>query len=159
MTNAEKLVLLLSSSGEKGKKLVLAESCTAGLIANLLAEVPGASKILWGSFVCYTISAKNKMLGISEDSIEQYGAVSKETACAMAKGALEKSDADIAISITGLAGPQGDGSGVPIGTIWIGIALKQEIFAKKFNFAGSRNEVRKKSAETAIKELLAYLQV
>jgi len=159
MTDAEKLILFLSSSGEKEKKLALAESCTAGLIADLLAQVPGASKILWGSFVCYTISAKIKMLGISEDLIKRYGAVSKETACAMARGALEKSEADIAISITGLAGPQGDNSEVPVGTIWIGIALKEEVFAKKFNFAGSRNDVRKKSAETAIKELLAYLQV
>ncbi|MDR2257578.1 MAG: nicotinamide-nucleotide amidohydrolase family protein, partial [Treponema sp.] len=84
--------------------LVLAESCTAGLASDLIARIPGASRVLWGSFVCYTVEAKISMLGLNRDLIEKYGAVSRETACAMAEGALEKSGAPLAAAVTGLAG-------------------------------------------------------
>jgi PncC family amidohydrolase len=152
MENSERLVSLLSSAE---KKIVLAESCTAGLIADIIAKTPGASKVLWGSFVCYTVSAKNIMLGIPENLIAHYGAVSRETACAMAESALEKSDADIALSVTGLAGPDGDGTDTPVGTVWIAIALKgKEIFAKRFRFVGNRNEIRMSAVNIAVKELL-----
>ncbi|MCL2834716.1 MAG: CinA family protein [Treponema sp.] len=138
-------------------KTAAAESCTAGLAADLLARIPGASKVLWGSFVCYTPEAKIRMLGVGEDTLKRYGAVSRETACEMAKGALEKSGADFAFSITGVAGPGMDGS-IPAGTVWISAAHKgDDVNAKLFKFRGSRNTVRRRAAKKAIDELLNIL--
>jgi PncC family amidohydrolase len=134
---------------ETSKILVAAESCTAGLVADALARIPGASRVLWGSFVCYTVDAKDKMLGV--DTVEQFGAVSKETALAMARGALARSSADIAVAITGLAGPDGDGSGVKVGTVWIAAATGEKDNAEVFHFNGSRNEVRLAAAEEALR--------
>jgi len=152
MTDAEILVERLAAAS---KKVVFAESCTAGSASGLLASAPGASGVLWGSFVCYAIPAKVKMLGLNKGLIMRYGAVSRETACAMAAGALKQSGADFAVSITGLAGPDGDGSGVPVGTVWIGLASQAEgSSAKEFRYAGARNEVRERAAQEALRELL-----
>jgi PncC family amidohydrolase len=152
MADAEDLLRNLSA---RGAKLVLAESCTAGLAADLLACIPGASRVLWGSFICYTEDAKAAMLGLDRKKIEQYGAVSRETACAMAEGALAKSGAFAAGAVTGLAGPDGDGSGLPLGTVWIASALKGGLTtAGVFHFSGSRNEIRRAAADCVIGELL-----
>ncbi|MCL2174910.1 MAG: nicotinamide-nucleotide amidohydrolase family protein [Treponema sp.] len=143
-------------------KLVLAESCTAGLISGLLANISGASEVLWGSFVCYTQEAKAQMLGCDNDALNKHGLVSFETACAMAEGALKKSGtisagADIAAAVTGLAGPGGDGVN-PVGTVWIAAAQQgKKTEAKKYNFAGSRNIVRMSAAAAVMKEILKVL--
>jgi PncC family amidohydrolase len=134
-------------------KIALAESCTAGLVSNLLAEIPGASEVLWGSFVCYTPQAKVSMLGIDSKLLDTYGLVSRQTAIAMAQGALEKSRASLAAAVTGLAGPDGDGSEVPIGTVWIALAGDGETRAKEFHFKGTRNEVRKQAAIEVLKAI------
>jgi len=131
-------------------KLALAESCTAGLISGLLANVSGASSALWGSFVCYTKEAKTRMLSLDEKELDKYGLVSEETACKMAQGALKKSSADIACAVTGLAGPLGDGSDVPVGTVWIAAASSGGVEPKKFFFEGGRNEVRLRAAVAAL---------
>ena len=151
---------LIKKFSASGRTLALAESCTAGLVSQLLAGTPGASAVLWGSFVCYSPEAKTAMLGIEKEKIAAFGLVSGETAQLMACGALEKSGADIAAAVTGLAGPEGDGSAVPVGTVWVAAARKNrsetgELFeeAKKFNFSGSRNEVRLQAA-IAVLELL-----
>jgi len=149
---AEKLVKVLS---DRGKFIALAESCTAGLAADFIARVPGASEVFWGSFVTYTPDAKAKMLGIPGTLLKKYGPVSKPIALAMAEGALEKSGAFWAFSVTGLAGPGGDKSEVPIGTVWIGIAGRDgKSQAKMFLFEGSRSEVREAAAAAALEELL-----
>ncbi|MDR3343347.1 MAG: nicotinamide-nucleotide amidohydrolase family protein [Treponema sp.] len=149
---AQGLIHKLSAAS---KTLVLAESCTAGLVADLLARIPGASGVLWGSFVCYTGAAKTAMLGVAPDLIRQYGAVSRETACAMVQGALARSSADMAVSVTGLAGPDGDGTSVPVGTVWIGTAVRgQEPAASVFHYTGSRNDLRAAAALTALGELI-----
>jgi PncC family amidohydrolase len=136
-----------------------AESCTAGLLADLLGQVPGASGCFWGSFVCYTPQAKIQMLGVKEETLAKYGLVSEETARAMALGALVKSGADAAVSITGLAGPGGDGTSVPVGTVWIGTALKAgKIHAAQFHFNGPRNKVRQKAARVALEEIITQLR-
>jgi PncC family amidohydrolase len=141
-----------------GKMAVAAESCTAGLAADLIARIPGASRVFWGSFVTYSIDAKIRMLGIDGALIQKFGAVSRETALAMAAGALEKSGADYAVAVTGLAGPGGDGSGVPVGTVWIATAAAcGEGRASVFRFQGVRNEVRAAAAQKAITELLKRL--
>jgi PncC family amidohydrolase len=154
-----KAEILIEQLKVRGKFLVAAESCTAGMAADMIARVPGASAVFWGSFVTYTLDAKTKMLGVPWECLQKYGAVSRETACAMARGALEKSGADFAFSVTGLAGPDGDGTPTPIGQVWIGLSRQGvESEALCFNFTGNRNEVRQKAAETAIEELLKYIE-
>ena len=142
----------------KNKIVAVAESCSAGIAADLIARVPGASKVFWGSFVSYTPEAKSRMLGLGEEFLSRYGTVSRETACAMALGALEKSGADFAFSITGLAGPGGDAEGRKAGTVWIAM-LRQggEAEAELFHFKGSRNLVRRKAAEKAMELLIKYI--
>jgi len=152
---AEELVRLLTV---RRKMIAVAESCTAGLVADMIARFPGASKVLWGSFVSYTVDAKSRMLGVPKEFIEKYGAVSRPVALAMAEGALEKSGASWALSITGLAGPGGEGA--PVGTVWIGLAeggvglRRRPTEAKSFLFEGSRNKVREAAASAALKALI-----
>jgi PncC family amidohydrolase len=148
-------VALVKKLAAASQKIALAESCTAGLVSGLIAGVPGASGVLWGSFVCYTVEAKAAMLGLDPARIEQFGAVSSETACAMAEAALEKSGADIAASVTGLAGPDGDGTAVPVGTVWVASARRgKRADAVKFHFSGARNEVRSAAACEVIKQVI-----
>lgn len=148
------------------RTLVLAESCTAGLAADLVARIPGASRVLWGSFVCYTEAAKIAMLGLDRQRLEQYGLVSEETAGDMARSALEKSGAALAAAVTGLAGPGGDGSAVPVGEVWAALARNPGrdaaqvpvIAARRFFFAGSRNEIRLQAAAALLEELLTLFE-
>jgi PncC family amidohydrolase len=147
--------VLLEALAAASWTLAAAESCTAGLVADRLARIPGASRVFWGSFVAYAADAKTRLLGVDPALIRRHGAVSRETALAMASGALERSGVHIAVSATGLAGPDGDGSGQPVGTVWIGIArrgLPPEAVACRF--AGDRNAVRSAAAGRAITELL-----
>jgi PncC family amidohydrolase len=153
---AEALIQKLSV---EGRTLALAESCTAGLVADTLARIPGASRVLWGSFVCYSAGAKVSMLGLDRKRLERYGLVSEETARDMVRGALEKSGAAIAAAVTGLAGPEGDGSAVPVGTVWIAAALGGKKAGGSprvldFHFQGARNEVRLQAAVAVLEELL-----
>jgi nicotinamide mononucleotide (NMN) deamidase PncC len=172
---AGELVGLLAG---KSLRVAAAESCTGGLLAAAIAGIPGASNVLWGSFVCYTAEAQQHMLGIEGDVLRKYGLVSGETARAMAEGALIQSaggstavvsgligavschtGADCAVSVTGLAGPEGDGSGLPVGTVWVGTALKNGITrSREFHFKGSRNEVRAQAARQAIREITNLVQ-
>jgi PncC family amidohydrolase len=152
---AEELVKKLSALS---KTVALAESCTAGLVADLIARVPGASNVFWGSFVSYTVDAKVKMLGLDRAAVEKYGPVSRETACAMAAGALEKSGAHMAAAVTGLAGPGGDGTAVPVGTVWIATAVRGgETMAEVFHYTESRGGLRNSAAEQAVEALLKRL--
>jgi PncC family amidohydrolase len=155
MPETDPAALLIEALASASRTLAAAESCTAGLVADRLARVPGASRVFWGSFVAYTVDAKARLLGLDPALVRLHGAVSRETALAMASGALEKSGAHIAVSVTGLAGPDGDGSGQPVGTVWIGIArrgLPPEAVACRFS--GDRNVVRNAAAGEAIAELL-----
>jgi len=138
-------------------KVALAESCTAGLVSALLANIQGASSHVWGSFVCYTQEAKVSMLDLDNAFLRKYGLVSRETACAMAKGALQKSGAHLAVSVTGLAGPQGDGSNVPLGTVWIGASSRGRDEAKGYHFTGLRNFIRYQAAIAVFEEVIRHL--
>ena len=157
---AERLVRLLV---DRSLYLAAAESCTGGLAADAIIRVPGASSCFWGSYVCYTPRAKMQMLGIGEKQLNEYGLVSRETACAMALGALEKSGADIAVSITGIAGPGGSPD-APVGTVWIAAAPggnKAEgktAEAAEFHFSGSRNDVRRQAARQALIQIMELLE-
>jgi PncC family amidohydrolase len=153
--SAEAVVQRLNAAS---RFLVAAESCTAGLVADLLAGVPGASRVFWGSFVSYTVNAKERMLGIDPGLIRRFGAVSRETAEAMARGALARSGADLAVAVTGLAGPEGDGSSVPVGTVWIAVARRDGGGETAvFKYDGSRNEVRAFAASEALGMLLKHI--
>jgi len=137
--------------------IALSESCTAGLVAALLANTNGASSVLWGSYVCYTQEAKVSMLCLDNDELLAYGLVSRETASSMAGMALKKSGADIAVSVTGIAGPDGDGRVQP-GTVFIAAgSLNRGITEKEFHFEGSRNEVRFLAATAVLEEILGIL--
>ena len=156
-TAAETLIRLLT-----GRSLFVAaaESCTAGLAADALGRTPGASNCFWGSFVCYTPRAKIQMLGLKEETLVRHGLVSEETARAMVSGALEKSGADTAFSVTGFAGP-GDGVdyngvNVPEGTVWIATAFRTDGTAEalQFHFTGGRNLVRLQAARNALEQII-----
>lgn len=155
-SSAESLIEALSASS---LSVAAAESCTAGLVADLIARVPGASRVFWGSFVCYSIDAKIKLLGVDPELIQRHGAVSRETVCAMAEGALEKSGAGAAVAVTGLAGPDGDGSGQRVGSVWIGVALRGSAAAAVLHhYSGDRNDIRNAAAREAIAELLRKIR-
>jgi len=139
----------------KSPSIALAESCTAGMVSSLLAGIPGASGFLWGSFVCYTKEAKISMLDLDKKDLETYSLVSRETAGVMACAAMEKSGACFSAAVTGLAGPEGDGSDVPVGTVWIATLMyngKSRI--NKYHFKGSRNSIRIRAAITVLEELI-----
>jgi len=157
-TDTEQLAeLVVNKLKENNLTLAAAESCTGGLLSAALTTVPGASLVFWGSFVTYTLDAKKCMLGISRALLDEYGAVSRETALAMAESALKKSGASISVSITGIAGPDGDGSANPVGTVWIGTATKRggsEPSAVLYHFEGSRREIRKRAVNAALEAVL-----
>jgi PncC family amidohydrolase len=154
-------VQLIRAASERGLRVVLAESCTAGLAASLLAEVSGASRVLWGSYVTYTSEAKMGMIGVDSAILEKHGAVSRETALAMAEGALRASGADIAGSVTGLAGPEGDGSGKPVGPGFIAGLRRAGGPAeeREYRFTGTRNGIRRAAAGELIALLLRMIAV
>lgn len=132
-------------------KIAFAESCSGGLLSGLFTEISGASDVFDRSFVTYSNKAKVEMLGVNEDVLAKFGAVSFEVAKAMAIGALKNSDADIAISITGIAGPNGGSKEKPVGLVYVGFARKGEATkVRKFNFAGDRSQVRVATLEAVL---------
>ena len=135
---------------ERGIVVATAESCTGGLISSTITDVPGSSAIFGYGMVTYSNEAKMKILGVKEDTLKQFGAVSKETAYEMAEGLKKVSSADVAISVTGIAGPGGGSEEKPVGLVYMGIATKEGIFTKKNLFNGDRDEIRKQTVHTAL---------
>jgi PncC family amidohydrolase len=149
---------LIDKLKKRSLKLALAESCTAGMVSALLANTNGASAVLWGSFVCYMQEAKVSMLGLDDNVLKTNGLVSRETAGLMAAQTLKKSGADMAAAVTGLAGPEGDGSDVPVGTVWAAAAWKDgKTETREFRFSGSRNAVRALAAIALIELIMEIL--
>ena len=140
-----------------GRKIVLAESCTGGLVAAALTEIPGSSAVLDCSFVTYSNEAKHRLLGVSNDILEAFGAVSVATAWAMAQGALENSDADVAVAISGIAGPDGGTKQKPVGLVVFARATRGSdvLDAEERRFDGhSRDGVRAAAVKVALELLL-----
>ena len=133
---------------KNGAKLVAVESCTGGLISKIITDKPGSSGYFWGGYITYDNKAK-ECLGVHASVIEKYGAVSKEAVISMAEKGLERSGADISVSVSGIAGPDGGSIDKPVGTVWI--AVKKDI-AKTFLFlfSGSRKEIRDKASQAAL---------
>lgn len=142
----------------RDKKLWLgtAESCTAGLVAASIADIPGASSILKGGIVSYTIEIKERLLGVPHSIFEvpELGAVSSECAEAMAAGARRTLTCDIAVSVTGIAGPGGAEPGKPVGTVWCGLSSSKKNLTQLHHFAGDRQAVRKQASLQALLLLL-----
>ena len=142
--------LLAASLEKKRLRLVTAESCTGGLIAKMVTDLPGSSQIYWGGFNTYANEAKKRILGV--EGIEQYGAVSRETVQQMAAGALAVSSADVAIAISGIAGPDGGTEEKPVGTVWIAVHIRNGVsHAWNINMHGDRNRIRLRSAVAALR--------
>lgn len=142
----------------QGKTLCTAESCTGGLIGGALTAVSGASNVYKGGIVSYTNEVKHKLLDVDAGLLEREGAVSAPVAEAMAIGARCALDADIAVSVTGLAGPGGDEFGNPVGTVFIGYADEITTTVRHFVFAGNREAVRAQAVDAALSLILEYNQ-
>ena len=138
----------------KGKTLVTAESCTGGGIGAALTAIPGSSEVYKGGIISYTNWVKHHLLNVDEALLETVGAVSAPVAEAMARGARDALQADVAVSVTGLAGPGGDEFGNPVGTVFIGYCDEKTNFSKKYLFKGSREEIRAAAAREALKLVL-----
>ena len=141
---------LIDDARSAGKKLGTAESCTGGLIGASLTAVPGSSDVYEGGIVSYSNDIKMAELHVPSEILEQHGAVSQETACAMAQGVREALNVDIAVSVTGIAGPGGAVSGKPVGTVWVGICDAQGPSARLYHFDGDREAVRLQTVQAAL---------
>ena len=155
MENCRSLAEAVSNEArEKGLKIACAESCTGGLVGASLTEIAGSSEVFNGSAVTYSNEAKHKILGVKNETLANFGAVSEECALEMASGARKIYDADFSVSITGIAGPDGGSELKPVGTVWFGLASNEKTFAVMKNFSGNRGEVRAQAVRFALSELL-----
>jgi nicotinamide-nucleotide amidase len=137
--NEESLEMVIGRLlADKGQSLCTAESCTGGRVAHLITSVPGSSSYFKGSVIAYDNSIKSKLLGVPEEMIHQYGAVSKETVEMMVKGARELFNTDFSVATSGIAGPDGGSPEKPVGTVWIGVSTKNNIVVEKHTFANDR---------------------
>ena len=136
-------------------KLASAESCTGGWIAKCLTDISGSSEWFERGFVTYSNSAKMTMLGVSADTLASHGAVSEESVREMAAGAVRHSQAQVAVAVSGVAGPTGGSSEKPVGTVWIAWSWPdRSVSAKRFQFGGNREAVRRAAVMEALKGLL-----
>lgn len=143
----EELVKKLTN---KGYTITTAESCTGGLLSATIVNVSGASEVLHSAYVTYANEAKEKLAHVSHDTLEQYGAVSKETAAEMCLGCAKTAKADMGLSTTGIAGPGGGTAEKPVGLVYIGCSLHGIVIVEKHIFKGSREEVRWQTVEAAL---------
>ncbi len=149
---------------QRGLKLVAAESCTGGLIGHRLTNVPGSSDYYLGSVTAYAYEAKERLLGVSHETLARYGAVSQEVALEMARGARQALAGDfplqqlVGISVSGIAGPGGGMPGKPVGLTWIGLSAPDLERAWKYIWPGDRVENKALSAQQALQLLVDYLQ-
>jgi nicotinamide-nucleotide amidase len=142
---------------EKGLTLATAESCTGGLIADRITNIPGSSEYFRGGIVAYAYEAKVALLHVSWDTLRIYGAVSKETVIEMARGVRVAFGADLAVSVSGIAGPGGGLPDKPVGTTWIGLSTTDGDWARQFVWDGDRLENKALSADAALQFVLDYL--
>ena len=141
----------------RGLTLAAAESCTGGLTAKRLTDVPGASAVFLGGVVSYTNGVKERALGVPHDMLEEYGAVSEPVARAMAEGVSRLPCADLALSVTGVAGPDKDDRGHDVGTVYIALSAKNETTVQLLHLSGGRSAIRAAAADEMFRMLLAYL--
>ena len=158
MGNREMISEILNEAREKKLKIACAESCTGGLVGAALTELPGSSEIFNGSAVTYSNEAKKNILGVKENTLKNFGAVSEQCALEMAQGALKIYDSDIAVSITGIAGPDGGSELKPVGTVCFGVASKNEAKTFTEKFTGSRADIRNEAVNFALEKILKEIR-
>lgn len=152
--------VIIKKAKDKNLKIGFAESCTGGLLASKITDVPGSSSAFWGSIVSYSNEVKMRALNVKEETLKKYGAVSLEVAKEMAIGAKEKMNLDIAIATTGIAGPGGGSEEKPVGTVCIGVATSEKTesfkfeFIKNKEFKGDREMLKERFAKAALYKLL-----
>lgn len=144
---------ILDECRKKGLMLATAESCTGGLIGALFTDIPGSSDVFERGFTTYSYRSKTELLGVSTETLEQYGAVSDQVVGIMARNALERSQVDIAVAVSGIAGPGGAVPGKPVGTVYIGVATKEQLVVERHQFEGDRRQVRMQTVEKALEML------
>ncbi len=158
MSIEKQTVELLKS---KKLKLATAESCTGGLISKRITDVSGSSEVFEGGVVCYSNRFKENVLGVSPETLKKYGAVSRETAREMVKGVLSLTKADIAVAVTGIAGPSSDDTNKPVGLVYIAVSNGKSTIVKKLlnNFTGDvREQNRSISADTALEMIMEAIR-
>ncbi len=142
---------------QKGLRAAFAESCTGGLLGKMLTDVPGSSEVFWGGVVTYSNEAKMRILGVSSQTLERFGAVSPQTAAQMAKGIKDCSGAEIGLSITGIAGPGGGTPEKPVGLVYLGLARSDQVVTRELRLTGGREHVRILAAKSALDWLRRHL--
>lgn len=143
---------------DRGMTLATAESCTGGWIAKAITDLPGSSDWFEGSVVCYSNALKHGLLGVPDETLETFGTVSGETVKAMAQGIFDTTAADVAVSVSGIAGPGGGSDAKPVGTVWLCWGKRGEsAFAYEFHFEGDRKAVRLQSVEKALHSVMDLL--
>lgn len=148
----------LEAARRKKLKITTAESCTGGMIAAALTDIPGSSDVLERGFVTYSNESKIEMLGVPQWVIAQHGAVSAQTAKAMAQGALKNARADIAVSVTGIAGPGGGSKEKPVGLVYIALAAKDFVQHEHRIFSGNRAAIRQQATRRALELILQKVE-
>jgi nicotinamide-nucleotide amidase len=149
---------LLERYRKAGRRLATAESCTGGMVAARLTDIAGSSDVVERGFVTYSNEAKAELLGVGTELLSNYGAVSAQVARAMAEGALARSRADVAVSVTGIAGPGGATPGKPVGLVYLALAVKgRDTRVERQQFAGDRKAVREAATDRALALLDAAL--
>lgn len=142
----------------RGQRLAVAESCTGGLVSHRITNVPGSSEYYLGGVISYAYEAKVRLLGVSWETLNTYGAVSRETVLEMARGARLALGAEIGLAVSGIAGPGGGTPEKPVGTTWIGLSVVDYEQAWHFVWSGNRLKNKKISAEMTLQLLVEYLR-
>lgn len=151
-------ILVGSILRERSYMLVAAESCTGGLIGSRITDVSGSSEYFLGSIVAYAYEVKVALLDVPWETLNTHGAVSRATVIQMAKGVRNRLGGDIALSVSGIAGPGGGTPEKPVGTTWVGLVSDEGEWAKEFHFSGNRQDNKSSAADAALQMLLDYLQ-
>ena len=150
--------ILCETMRARGLTLATAESCTGGLVSDRITNVSGSSEYFPGGVVAYSYEAKASLLGVSWDTLNLHGAVSEETVLEMARGARKLFNADIGISVSGIAGPTGGLPEKPVGTTWFGLSANSGEWARHFIWDGDREQNKHHSSEAALQFVLDYLE-
>ena len=140
-----------------GRTVSTAESCSGGLLGKLLTDFPGSSQVYLGGVISYTNQVKETILGVERELLDTLGPVSEPVARAMAKGVCMRLHSDYGLSITGLAGPEGDGSGKPLGLVYVALNSPKETVCQELHLSGSRTEIRQSACQSALRLLLNVL--
>lgn len=157
--NEKDMIMLQNLLRDNKLTITAAESCTGGLVASMITKISGSSDIFNGSIVTYSNKIKNQELNVKNETLEKFGAVSSEVVEEMLDGVISKFDANLAIAISGIAGPNGGTKNKPVGTVVIGIINQHSHkIVEVYNFSGDRETVQIKAAKTSLKEILNFLQ-